>query len=155
MKHGAELNTGLNFETNDECGLTTLHWAVIEGDVDVVKNLLKHVIDIDATIALTSNFEYRIEKEPVRSFKRMTALHLATILGHADILKILLDHGAIHGRRNFDSEVSLNLAMHIGEVTLMLNDNEQIIKQISEESHKMIVSELLPISDKEAIVGSG
>ena len=151
MKHGAKLYTQHNFEAYDEYGLTTLHWAVIEGDVDVVKNLLNHDIDINATILLSSNFQCCIEKEPVRSFKRMTALHLATILGHADILKILLDHGAINGRRNFDSEVPLNLAMHIGEVTMMLNDNEQITKQISAESHKMILSELLPISDMEAI----
>ena len=90
-----------------------------------------------------------IEGEPVRSLKAMTPLHLATILGHSDIVSILLDNEAEIEEKYQDLETPLNLAMHIGEVTLKLNNNRQIKKVIDAQSNIMIVSKLLPVSNKE------
>ena len=149
MKLGAKLDNLLKLDDEDVFGLTLLHWAVIEGQIDIVMKILEHNVEIDAEIGQNCNFECHIEGQPVRSLKAMTPLHLATLLGHPDIVSILLDMEAESYEINQDLETPLNLAMHVGEITLKLNNNRQIKKVIDAESNKIIVSKLLPVSDKE------
>ena len=148
MNLGATLDILPPHEDSDEYGLSVLHWAVLEGDINIVEKLLKHGIDVEDYIGENCNFECHIEGEPVRSFKGITALHLATLLGHAEIVKLLLDYGA-PTMYDGDLVVPLNLAMHIGEVTLKLNNDRQIKKVIDADSNTIIVSKLLPKINKE------
>ena len=149
MKHGAKLNNEFSLEANDEYGIKVLHWAILEGEINIAKKLLEHGADVDASIGLNCNFECHIEGEPVRSLKAMTPLHLATLLGHSDIVNILLDKDAEIEEIYQDLETPLNLAMHIGEVTLKLNSNRQFKIQIKATSNRIIVSKLLPKGNKE------
>ena len=41
MKHGAILNNKFSLEAIDNYGMKVLHWAVLEGNVNIVKNLLE------------------------------------------------------------------------------------------------------------------
>ena len=143
IKCGAKLDIQRSLETRDVYGLTVLHWAVIEGDVNILAKLMKHSLDINVTIGEGCNFECHIPGEPVRSLKGMTSLHLASLMGYTEIVNLLLDNDADPNLKNHDSEVPLSLAMHVGEITLILKDNMQTKMLIDTVSHTNIIYGLL------------
>mmetsp|Transcript_39915 Transcript_39915/g.55491 ORF Transcript_39915/g.55491 Transcript_39915/m.55491 type:complete len:118 (-) Transcript_39915:105-458(-) len=77
----------------DSSGLTALHLAVRQRQVDDVSACLKSGVDIDA-----------------QDVEGDTALHLASAAGNVEIVKMLRDSGASARLRNSDGDTPYDLA---------------------------------------------
>ena len=71
------LDCGVDPKIKDEEGDTPLHYAALEGHLDIVKLLLEHGADPN-----------------VKDGFGETPLHFAALEGHLDVAKLLLEHGA-------------------------------------------------------------
>lgn len=87
------LKKGANIDAKIQAHLAALHFAALVDDDVVVKTLLEHGADVDASCLVTieakikDNVEANVEA-------RLTALHVAAWAGHERVVRLLLKTGA-------------------------------------------------------------
>ena len=80
---------------------TVLHFAVLHGELDLVKILI-HYIDVDI----------------VNKLNDATSLFVAAERGHVDVMKVLIQNGADVNAVDEDEETALHKAAEEGMLTL-------------------------------------
>lgn len=88
------MNEESEYEEYVSTDWTALHFAVYQGNVDIVKTLLKHP-DIDITI---------------QDSRGNTPVHFAVMFDKVEILELLVDHDpSVQAIKNNDGETCLSL----------------------------------------------
>eukprot|EP01114_Cavostelium_apophysatum_P016722 TRINITY_DN4814_c0_g1_i3.p1 TRINITY_DN4814_c0_g1~~TRINITY_DN4814_c0_g1_i3.p1 ORF type:complete len:804 (-),score=200.33 TRINITY_DN4814_c0_g1_i3:47-2458(-) len=122
------LEYGANCEYRDpKCGNTALHWAVINGQQEVIKALVEHGADPNATnfwgytaLALAvleeqlDTAEFLLENGSnanIASVHGISPLHAAAAKGSADIVRLLIKNGAYLNSRDEELETPLFFAL--------------------------------------------
>ncbi|KAL2740342.1 hypothetical protein V1478_000483 [Vespula squamosa] len=95
LKHKADFT-----QINNEI-YTTLHFATLKGNKDIVANLLINVKKIKKLNEFI-NF---------KSINGMTALHIAAKNNFIDLVKLLLSYGAIYNEKDNEGKVPMDLSM--------------------------------------------
>lgn len=120
----------LNFDIKDENGYMSLHYAVIEGHLEMVKFLIDQGANVNSTsddghtalhlAARSGNLdivkyllELGVDVNCEQELGR-TALHLAAEMGNLDTVKYLIVCGADVNSRSNDGYMALNLAAQTG-----------------------------------------
>jgi len=85
-------------------GRMALHWAALEGNIEVVRLLLKHGADKD-----------------LRDKGGWTALHNASANGHVEVVDELLERGADKDFQDKDQRTALHWAAHRGHEEVVRN----------------------------------
>ena len=138
------LQAGADPNTND-AGYTALHAAVLRGQTELTRSLLKHGADIDATVAhgtpgrrFSADFSIRHQAVGANAF------WLAAKYGELDILRILAEHGADPFVRPANGVSSLQAAMgrpaisqenrrnRVGVPLSEANVQEELVRQLAE-----------------------
>lgn len=96
MSRVADLVADINVKGLDQW--TALHFAANENQLEVVRELLKHV---------------ELDKEPRSSILR-TPLHLACIRGNTNIVRALVQAGADKNSKDFDENTPMHHASEFG-----------------------------------------
>ena len=99
---------------------TALHSASREGQVEVVRSLLKCGVDEDA-----------------RGVNNMSPLHLASVSGYLDVVQCLLDHGADPNSQNYNHRTPFSIAVSAGHLEIariLLERNADIHTQDTDRS---------------------
>ncbi|KAL1673724.1 ankyrin repeat-containing domain protein [Schizophyllum commune] len=89
------LTKGADIDNCDKDGWTSLHWAVLLGQLSTARLLLERGANVNAV-----------------SNAYPTPLHIATHLGHIDIIRLLVDHGAALEARDDDGCTPLYHAVY-------------------------------------------
>jgi len=125
------LSIGIDPNTQDNRGWSSLMWASAEGHQKIVEVLLEHGADPNiinylgrSAIMYASNYGfYDIVKSllhsgaittPSSEFRDNPALSAAVDKGHLEVVKILVEHGANVLHKNKDNKTALNIAMEAG-----------------------------------------
>ena len=98
LTNGSKVNSEVGLHVN-----TPLHFAVRNGDIEIVKMLLDRGADVDAI-----------------NLYNVTPLHIAVESKKVEIVELLLNHGACVNARNCNSSTPLLLAAK--------EDSEEIVK---------------------------
>ncbi|THD29064.1 Ankyrin 2, partial [Fasciola hepatica] len=102
------LKSGVEVDTTNANGLTALHLASKEAQIDVVRELLKR----GASVQMVTK-------------KGNTALHIASLAGHIDIVKLLMEYGANVNAQSQNGFTPLYMAAqenHVEVVNHLLNN---------------------------------
>ncbi|KAK0641338.1 hypothetical protein B0T16DRAFT_213792 [Cercophora newfieldiana] len=97
---GLLLATGSDANMKDDRGRRALHWAILRGHADVVKQLLTYGADVDVKTGDDAG--------------SWTPLMLAASYGYVDIVKYLLDHKADVHAENYHGHTALYFAARRG-----------------------------------------
>merc|ERR1711963_1192748 len=87
-------------DDRDSDGLTALHRAARDGDLEAAENL---IIQRHADVNAKTN-----------NFFEMTPLHLAARYGHKDVVQLLLSHSAEVDAKDDDGKTALQIAEQRG-----------------------------------------
>ena len=121
------VDAGVNVDSKDERGRTSLHLAVERYHPQLVRFLLRANASINART--TAGYQAGIKG---LVHHNMTALHLAVVNGHKDILMMLLEGGAIVDAQDGKKWTALHLAAESGRkdvVRALLHANADVHMQ--------------------------
>ncbi|XP_065842377.1 mitochondrial disaggregase-like [Oscarella lobularis] len=109
------IGKGIDVNSTHELGWSTLHVAVINDQIEVVKVLLDAGADVDTEIPYKLVFfEMReggfLDEFSLEEFLGLTPLHYALILENVEIIKLLLNAGANPKKRDSQGRSSLYFA---------------------------------------------
>jgi ankyrin repeat protein len=107
---------GDDLQARDSDGLTSLHWAVRNGQASIVNLLLRAGAHVES-----------------KDTAGNTALHHAAMIGHVGIARVLLDAGADVSTRDVTGRTPLHLAATFGhaELITLLVDARALVDAIA------------------------
>jgi hypothetical protein len=121
----------------DHYGRTALHFAAVEGHVEIAKLLLRHGANVD------------VEDE-----HGLTALHLATKAGFVEMAELLLEDGAYVDTRDKTGWTALHWAVYADQeavVSVLLDHEANVDAQDNSEAHRSPL-DLATMRDAETMV---
>ncbi len=122
--------SGQSLDTTDEAGMTPLHWASLNGHVDIVEKLLGGGAEIDHVNGGLNS-----------------ALLLAAAFGHRDVVFCLLDHGADMNLRNLKDHDCLMMSVTHGSYGSHLHEIIMALKYRGVNVNRQDISGSTPLHE--------
>jgi ankyrin repeat protein len=127
------LRMGANVNAKDENGLTALHHASANGDIEIVQMLLSHQSALRSSEgnSLVDDQDINVQTLPNSStgdpLKKTTPFHLAVENGHTKVVKIFLNHSSYDSSlTDGENRTALHLAVtnnNLEIINLLLSSN--------------------------------